>query len=353
MKRAASAFSLLHRERGPVGILKSFFTRVFPPGSPLWRMYKHHILKYTTLDVYTFLVYKCGLLLLAFLLLLLVRATDRTVQMDEILHEYRDAGALVNWIHGSEQDVESIRKEEQILLQDALHRIPPAALKQKPGAVLQTLEGMLKKFPGCSRLPPDMITQRILQRMQEYYRVRRWNIGGLLAAAVAVSYLLEISFAGYNAFSRTEARRELRFLKKLIILNGSIKPVDFQGVLDEMILRSRYHKQVLLKIRDMNRRNSTDLDGLYQELMRQTRDISLKLFLEKLGQANHYNFDQAIAHIAYEFALEKREMARKVRKRMESINILGVTGFMIIILIMMVYLLTPWMQMYSMNDMGF
>jgi len=171
-----------------------------------------------------------------------------------------------------------------------------------------------------------------------------------LLAALIVFFIPEIWVLIYNFFSAVDAKRELRFLKKLIIVNGSIKPVDFMELLSLLIDKSKHYKKTLKEIEDLNKKNTIDNRAIYSTYIRNAKDLNIKLFFEKLDQANNYDFDQAILNIENEFKLEKREQIRQIRKQIGVINIFGIVGYMVLIVILIMYLLTPWLQSYSMNQ---
>ncbi|HEX2926042.1 MAG TPA: hypothetical protein VHP38_07280, partial [Ruminiclostridium sp.] len=114
--------------------------------------------------------------------------------------------------------------------------------------------------------------------------------------------------------------------------------------------KSNYHKKVLVEIEEMNRRNSIDNRNIYQSLTKDTKSIEMKLFYEKLDQANNYDFDQAILNIENEFQMDRRAQARKIKKQVELIHAVGITGFMALIFILILYLIIPWLEMYDMNQ---
>jgi hypothetical protein len=76
------------------------------------------------------------------------------------------------------------------------------------------------------------MANKVYYRLYDYYRYRQINFVIILFMAIFISFLPEALVFLFNFFARADARRELRFLKKLIIVNGSIKPVDFMELLD-------------------------------------------------------------------------------------------------------------------------
>jgi len=152
-----------------------------------------------------------------------------------------------------------------------------------------------------------------------------------------------------NKLIYSDAKREIRFLKKIFILNGSIKPVDFRKVMKSIIARAYYFKKDLELIEDVHKKSNIDNRRFYTELIDSTKDVNVKLFYEKLDQAANYDFDQAVKNIAGDFATEKREYARYIRKKLELIHVVGIVGILILLTIEMGYLLAPWMQLMNLE----
>ena len=107
---------------------------------------------------------------------------------------------------------------------------------------------------------------------------------------------------------------------------------------------------MLSDIEEKNKKNSVNNRDIYQELIKGAKDLDTKLFYEKLDQANNYDFDQAVLNIENEFKMEKRAQARKVRKQIEIIHAAGIIGFMFLVVILILYLIIPWIEAYNMNQ---
>lgn len=146
-----------------------------------------------------------------------------------------------------------------------------------------------------------------------------------------------------NSGVRSKKKQELRFLKKIFVLCGNVKPVDTMQVISTMYGRSYYYKQQLEQIMDALRKSTIDKEDFFNELLLQSEDIDSKLFFEKLSIGFLYDFDMAIQNIEADFIQEKRAYARQLKKRIDLIHIVGVTGLFIAMTILMVYLLKPWL----------
>ena len=146
-----------------------------------------------------------------------------------------------------------------------------------------------------------------------------------------------------NSGVRVKKKQELRFLKKIFVLCGSVKPVDTMQVISTMYGRSYYYKQQLEQIMDALRKSTIDKEDFFNDLLADAEDLDSKLFFEKLSIGFLYDFDMAIQNIEADFLQEKRAYARQLKKRIDLIHIVGVTGLFIAMTILMVYLLKPWL----------
>lgn len=68
--------------------------------------------------------------------------------------------------------------------------------------------------------------------------------------------------------------------------------------------------------------------------------------------ACNYDFDLSVKTIKDDFAREKRESIRKVKKKVEIINIVGVLGLFVALTVLVLYLLAPWIEMLEISGFG-
>lgn len=142
-------------------------------------------------------------------------------------------------------------------------------------------------------------------------------------------------------------RKELRFLKKIFVMCGSVKPVDYMQVVNNMYERADCYKKDLENIMDVLRKSNVDKEEFFYELLSETQDIDSKLFYEKLCIGFLYDFDLAIRSIEGDFLQEKRAYARFIKKRVNLIHIVGVTGLFVAMTILLMYMLKPWLNSMS------
>jgi hypothetical protein len=326
---------------------------IFTPkkGSRVYNGYKS-FLKYSKLSVKKLFRIKLILFIIAVVFLLLKYYTDIGIYTSEIYERFDYYSDLLYQYKGEVKDKELALKYEVDCLNTALSEISKNEIISSAKEEIQLrIKSYIKVQDRELELPKDTIANKVYYRLYDYYKYRKIDLFAILLIGLLVSFIPEIMAYLRSFFAKADARKELRFLKKLIIVNGSIKPVDFMEILEMLIERSKYYKEMLQGIQDANKRNNIDNKAIYMNLISNTKDLDLKLFYEKLDQANNYDFDQAILNIHNEFKMEKREVARKIKKRIDLINILGILFFMIVIVILIMYLMIPWMKSYNMSQL--
>ncbi|MDP4183500.1 MAG: hypothetical protein Q8942_20725, partial [Bacillota bacterium] len=326
---------------------------IFTPkkGSKVYKWYKS-FLCYSRLSVKKLFRIKLILFVLAIIFVLLKYYTDIGIYTKDIYHRFDYYSDLLYQFKGDVKDKDLALKQEIDCLNIAMVEISKNELIHSSKEELQLkIKSYIKAADESLEIPKDSIANKVYYRLYDYYKYRQINLLMIFFIAFVVAFIPEVMVFLSSFFAKADARKELRFLKKLIIVNGSIKPVDFMELLGVLIDRSKYYKEMLQEIQDANKRNNIDNKAIYSSLISSAKELDVKLFYEKLDQANNYDFDQAIINIHNEFKMEKRELARKVKKRIDLINILGILFFMILIVIMIMYLLIPWMRSYNMSQL--
>lgn len=344
------ALRKLLQKDGKQNYINKIVRKLIPVDSKICRFYSSKICKYSRLSMDTMLKIKIVLFISAIIFLALVKYTNVLVQTQEIFTRYDYKTDLIYKIpdvidksKALEQEISCFKKALKALTKKDI--VNMAGLQQK-------IINLINRKDFELIIPKETMANKIYYRLTDYYQVRRINILLFVSTGLLVSFIPELYLIIKNAFCRADAKRELRFLKKLIIINGSIKPVDFRKILRILIEKSKYYKNILEEIEESNRKNYTDNRKIYIEKIKTTNDINEKLFFEKLDEANNYNFEQAVKNIKNEFKLERRDIERKTRKRIEFIHVSGLLGAMIIIVLMILYLILPWMKLYNMSQIG-
>lgn len=194
---------------------------------------------------------------------------------------------------------------------------------------------------GIAIILTDLIIDEV-----SYENVLIKVIGVIIVSCVAFYIPVLIKFFKKSG-DIYKKRSELRFLKKIFVMSGSIKPIDYMQVVNSMYERAFCYKQDLEKIMDILRKSNVDKEDFFNELLANTIDIDSKLFYEKLYIGFLYDFDLAVRSIEGDFLQEKREYARFIKKRVNLIHIVGITGLFAAMTILLMYMLKPWLN--SMN----
>ncbi|MDD5602891.1 MAG: hypothetical protein PHG48_02255 [Eubacteriales bacterium] len=174
-----------------------------------------------------------------------------------------------------------------------------------------------------------------------------------MAESRTVFFMQNITRLFGKPWTKAFADNELELLKRLVIIESSVKPADFHTMLDTLISESLYYREKLEEIRRLNMRNSVEKTDIYKKIAGRGVSLREKLFFEKLWEAQNFDFDQAVKNISCEFRMERREDERNIRKRIELINLWGVMGLMAVLYLLAVYLVIPWMKMFEMYGSGF
>lgn len=331
--------------------IKYLVQLLIPPKSNIHRFYHANVLKYSKCSVERLFLIKLTIFAATIIVALLIKYTNISVQTGEIFERY-DYHTDLLFSNSEAVDKNLALVQEITALKLALKQIKRDELRQNSAEVQFKIRGLITTPESELQLQIDTLTNKVYNRLKDYYEIRKIHFLLYLIIGFLVSFVPEVYFAVRNIFVKADAKKELRFLKKLIIMNGSIKPVDFREVLRVLIDKSVYYKQILQEIEDRNKRNFIDPKAIYGPFIKESKELEVKLFFEKLDEANNYDFDQAIKNIQNEFRLEKRDDIRKIRKRIEFIHTVGVMGFMILILILVLYLIEPWLRLYNMNNIG-
>lgn len=349
-KYRLQSFGKRSRSRIIRGVQWAVSTAV-PRDSRIYIFYRNHVLKYSQTTVEKLLYIKVAVFAVTLIMIALIKATNISIETSEIFSHFEYKMDLIYRYKDDKLDTTKALNQEIYCLNTALKEISAYMLKQEsPETIQLRIKNLLHHSDIDLLLPEETLVNKVYHRLVQYYKVRKLNLPAYLLIAFILSFAPELFFYIRNVFVMADARRELSFLKRLVILNGSIKPVDFMEVLGILIDKSKYYRTVLEEIEDKNKRNSVDNTKLYSHYIKNCKYIDLKLFFEKLDEANNYDFDQAIHNIENEFRLQRREEGRRIRKRIELIHIIGIMGFMLIIALLIAYLIVPWMQMYDIHD---
>ncbi len=336
---------------------KKFLKKVvFKEDGRLYKTYSK-MLMYCRINLELFFNIKVFLLIATICIMFIVKTTDIVVYTDEMYtrfkYEQKEIYALEYAKIKDDERTEILNLKQKIFKESiALYNEKKFNEdKNNEYTIEANIKQIINDIGNDTSILTDALANEALFKIKKYYEVRQVNMGSNILMALAMFFLPELLVLLYNFFVKVDANKELGFMKRLIIMNGSIKPVDFMEVLKDLIIKSRYYKKILEEIQDKNKKNYLPNTQIYLPYIRKSKSLTEKLFFEKLDEANNYDFDQAIMNIKNEFTLDKRTQARKIKKTVEVIHIFGIVGFMGLIVFVIMYLILPWMSAYDMSNM--
>lgn len=320
------------------------------------RFYKWYakLLMFTKFSVERFFNIKVLLFFITIAICIMVKTTDIMVYTDELYTKFQYEQDVIQTYNAKIDDADKpkIMEYKKLTLNKSLEAIDYAKFKSMDKNVAQDyIKSIIFPIKNTTVIPTESIANEIYYKIKKYYEVREVSYSMYFMIALAVFFIPEVLIFLYNFFIKVDARRELAFMKRLIIMNGSIKPVDFMDVLRDLIKKSTYYTKILEEIQDKNKKNYLPNTQIYLPYIRASKNLTEKLFFEKLDEANNYDFDQAIQNIKNEFNLDKRTQARKIKKTVEIIHVFGIVGFMGLIVFVVMYLILPWMSAYKMDSL--
>lgn len=317
----------------------------------LYQWYEER-LKYTSWSVAKYIIWRLLFLVLILMAAGIIRVTDIKADSQHIFRSYSYYMEPIYSLSIPEEMKESALEQEVYFLNQALSILSPGKFKNLDKIQVEAIIYDLIVQSNNEQLQPSqIIANKVYYRLRDFYQIKQYHNIKFLITVLILNVFPLMGLGLYNLMIKGDKKRELRFLKRLIILNGSIKPVDFIEVLVRLIDKSKYYEKMLRAIERENKKNTVSNQTIYRQFIHREKDIDIKLFLEKLDQANNYDFDQAIINIENEFKLERRQQIRKVRKQIEFIHAWGIIGSFLLIALLTVYMLRPWLTAYDMNQL--
>lgn len=312
--------------------IKLWYERVFLPYSP-------------KVNFESVLRYKLIVFTITFILIFTFKITNVRYYTNLITQSVSYKSDVLYQIKVDHFD-ETAFQEELEIFHEYLKRTDEDSIKllSKEDLIFE-IERYIRSTRGETMIPLNALSNRIYYRVTDYYHYRKYNFKSYMGAAFLVSFITEIIFLILKLNNKSKAHEELRYLKRLVLLYGSIKPVRFMDILMKIRQKTKYHQSFFQSIYEANIQTSANLKKVYSQFINREKDIDMKLFYEKLDQANNYDFDQAIINIRNEFRLERKARERQVKKRVTLINLTGAASIIIMLtLLTYFYLLMPWLE---------
>ncbi len=142
-------------------------------------------------------------------------------------------------------------------------------------------------------------------------------------------------------------KKEIELLKRLFILNGSVQPVVFDEVFRILRDNARSLRPLFDRLEQKRSSNTEDMRQVYKTLGQECRDLEIRLFLEKLYQADCLDLQQGVQSLQMDQMIQKMTRRREAEQLRNVIELFGLSFSVILAGLLTYYLLLPWLALYS------
>lgn len=168
--------------------------------------------------------------------------------------------------------------------------------------------------------------------------------GSFYLLALLGFFLPEMRLMVAYTYGAKDRQKEIRFLKRLFILTGSVEPSCFTEVLHTLQNHAFYLSPTLKFIRRERERNSSDMLAVYQKIDREVGDLELRLFIEKISQADRIHLMEGIRSMQTDLCISKLIRKQEARRRKEMIELFGIFSGMALAGLLTYSMLLPWLN---------
>ncbi len=328
---------------------KSIGKLILSPDSRIYNFYEKKLLVYSRIGVYQFMSIKLACVLLCLLLIILIRQTNIAVISERVQNNlYYKIDVIYENAKGYSAEVEldcfnkiinSVQRDKAISELTEIFKLSKERASHKIKLILQKYNNGLFDL--------DAIANGVYFRLLDYYSIRKISYIKYTILLIFSFFVFDIIIAMQKISFKIEKYNELNFLKKMVIVNGSIKPINFNELLEVLMNKAKYYQKIIKEIADNSQKTEYDRVSRLTQFVSSLNTIDERLFFSKLCEADTASFDAAISIIKDEYEVSKRQIRRKVTKRIEHIHIAGIVGYMLIITLLVVYLIVPWTTAFS------
>lgn len=138
--------------------------------------------------------------------------------------------------------------------------------------------------------------------------------------------------------------REIRFLRRLFILSGSVPPVSFDETLAVLIDHAAWLKPTLTHLCVERDRNSARMETVYAEMTDSMVDPEERIFFEKLSHADRIHFADGVRAMRADLRMARLIRRRDARVRKNAIEMTGVVFGVLLAGLLTLSLMLPWLS---------
>ncbi len=162
----------------------------------------------------------------------------------------------------------------------------------------------------------------------------------------ALFFLFSPEFWLYASYvlAHKNRHKEMRFLKRLFILNGSVEPVTYDEVLSILRSHAFYLRNVLQRIESERQRNGSSTEKIYAQWIDTVNDLDIRLFLETLSQADCVHLAEGVRSMETDIKMDKLIRSREVLRRRDTMELMGIFFGIVLAGLMIFCWLLPWLN---------
>lgn len=191
----------------------------------------------------------------------------------------------------------------------------------------------------------DISSHRIYYRLDDLFSARKVSLA-------LITVLSALAWFGINVVVDFLAKhhlrnkvRELDFLKELVIINGQIKPVSINTILELLAKEATYNKRELREIFESYNSLNNDVRVAFGKIYKSSQHSDLTVFYENLERATLFNIDDAIRNFQDDAYNSKEIRKMEIDTTSEQIEAVGMLMFMLLMVALIAYSVMPWLSM--------
>lgn len=182
------------------------------------------------------------------------------------------------------------------------------------------------------------------QLLVKYYESKRNNYYIYFGIFVSSYFIVDIMLIAYVMVIDKNKNTELKKLKTLILVSGSLHNHNFNNIINTLIHNSYYYKSILKKINDFNRVNVSDLNVEYEKIINSLPELEEVFLIENIQAVNNGYCEDVIDQIKNQSAVDDVEGQQKYQSKLENIEMVGILCSMSLMLACFMYMMSYWLD---------
>ena len=337
-------------KKGFFNVLKHYLYKYLTPkrGSKIYNFY-FGILRIFDIDVQRFFLVKFLMLLCFTLVFFMVKETNIEIGTKVLLESAELADSL--YLKYSE-DGQSLIENDIEIFRMCLDLVEADLLisddEEDRYVAIDQIHYIIASSDIKLTEPINTVKVRIYDRLRYYHQLRHIGIK-TVGAIMLMGYLSPDIYIYIRTSGHRVAReRELKQLRRLFKIKGSIERLTFMDCLLSLQKEAFFYKNIIDRIVEFSSEKNKSLDDHYRELLADIPNLRVKLFVERLQSAQMKNLSAAVEHFRIDIETEEIQNDDFYLRKLRQIE--GGAGIAAFLLLSMIglYGLLPLLEAFSM-----